>query len=391
MPGVQALEAPLRQVGRISLISYGIGLILTVAGFYLILGYALSSAGSFQSYTPQVIAYLSLLVASYAFLLVAGIFALLVGVNVGRGAVRRTSVLLANICYSIFLALFGILEIYLSSQPYYGNGSLGASGVFYILSAVMFTTGSVIFQAGTMARNLVGSILGIIGVIFFFIAGANLGLASTSFYALYYFQGTSFLSGIPGGLLGGIGFLIAGIGAVVYSLLKDSKFRSISYVIATIGFLILGISTIIPSLTFLFGPVWQLPGQFLAVLSVSIVGMIFFALAGFLIVTSSGLGIAFFSGQLQLAGSGSKGPAQSVDERASSSDAIGKLVKLKSLLDSGAITRVEFEAEKDKLLQKKPESMTLEEQLRKLKSLLDSGAINQKEYDAEKRKLLDQL
>jgi hypothetical protein len=74
-----------------------------------------------------------------------------------------------------------------------------------------------------------------------------------------------------------------------------------------------------------------------------------------------------------------------------SSDNLDRLMKLKSLMESGVITKEEFEAQKNKLIHGSSSSDSVESKLKDLKSLLDSGAINQSEYDEQKRKLLEKI
>ena len=69
---------------------------------------------------------------------------------------------------------------------------------------------------------------------------------------------------------------------------------------------------------------------------------------------------------------------------------IEKLEKLKSLLDSGAITKEEYDAQKNKILHA-PGSSSVEDQLMKLKQLYESGALTAEEYEAEKKKLLEKM
>jgi len=72
-------------------------------------------------------------------------------------------------------------------------------------------------------------------------------------------------------------------------------------------------------------------------------------------------------------------------------DNVEKLLKLKSLMESGVITKEEFEAQKNKLLHGSSSSDSVESKLKELKSLLDSGAINQSEYDEWKSKILGRI
>jgi len=75
-----------------------------------------------------------------------------------------------------------------------------------------------------------------------------------------------------------------------------------------------------------------------------------------------------------------------------SNDNLDKMAKLKSLLDSGAITKEEFESQKSSLLNPQvKQTSQLEDKLTKLKSLYDSGTLTESEYNDEKKKLLSDL
>ncbi|MEM4066936.1 MAG: SHOCT domain-containing protein, partial [Candidatus Micrarchaeaceae archaeon] len=65
--------------------------------------------------------------------------------------------------------------------------------------------------------------------------------------------------------------------------------------------------------------------------------------------------------------------------------------KLKTLMDSGVISKEDFEAQKNKLLRGMSSSDSVEEKLKKLKSLLDSGAITQEEYERQKKAVLENI
>ena len=79
------------------------------------------------------------------------------------------------------------------------------------------------------------------------------------------------------------------------------------------------------------------------------------------------------------------------DQSMSAADLIEKLFKLKSLLDSGAISKEDFDNQKMRILGRtisysKPAEP---EDFQKLKILLDSGALTQKEYEHHKKRLLE--
>ncbi|MGA2271129.1 MAG: SHOCT domain-containing protein [Bryobacteraceae bacterium] len=73
-----------------------------------------------------------------------------------------------------------------------------------------------------------------------------------------------------------------------------------------------------------------------------------------------------------------------------SSEDMDKLVRLKALLDQGAIAQADFDAQKKRLLQ---EPIVAEEpaELQRLKQLLDAGALTKEEYEAQKQRFLARL
>lgn len=85
--------------------------------------------------------------------------------------------------------------------------------------------------------------------------------------------------------------------------------------------------------------------------------------------------------------------ASVASENSSPSDVIEKLAKLKSFLDSGLISKDDFDKQKMKLLGRTlSHCKQLEpEDLQQLKSLLDSGALTEEEYKAHKERLLEQI
>jgi hypothetical protein len=72
-----------------------------------------------------------------------------------------------------------------------------------------------------------------------------------------------------------------------------------------------------------------------------------------------------------------------------------RISRLKSMLDTGVITKEEFESQKSLILHPSSTQPSaadpLQTQLVKLKSLYDSGAITETEYEQQKRKLLSEI
>ncbi|MGC8979660.1 MAG: SHOCT domain-containing protein [Caldisericum sp.] len=86
------------------------------------------------------------------------------------------------------------------------------------------------------------------------------------------------------------------------------------------------------------------------------------------------------------------GPINSLEEGGLSDEIIDKMMKLKTMLDSGLITKEEFDQQKAKLTASSAASTGgLEEQLNKLKTLLDSGVISQSEYEEQRKAILKKL
>jgi putative membrane protein len=74
------------------------------------------------------------------------------------------------------------------------------------------------------------------------------------------------------------------------------------------------------------------------------------------------------------------------------SDSFDRLTKLKTLLDSKAITQAEYDSQKAAILH--PETARppgIEDELKKLKSLYDSGALTAAEYEEQKKKILSRM
>ncbi len=86
------------------------------------------------------------------------------------------------------------------------------------------------------------------------------------------------------------------------------------------------------------------------------------------------------------------GPINSLEEGGMSDEIIDKMMKLKTMLDSGLITKEEFDQQKAKLTASSAASTGgLEDQLNKLKTLLDSGVISQSEYEEQRKAILKKL
>lgn len=75
-----------------------------------------------------------------------------------------------------------------------------------------------------------------------------------------------------------------------------------------------------------------------------------------------------------------------------SAEDVERLTKLKSLMDSGLISKDDFETQKKRILGltgPDPAPAGEAEELRKLKALLDAGALTQEEYEVQKLRFLD--
>jgi hypothetical protein len=64
-----------------------------------------------------------------------------------------------------------------------------------------------------------------------------------------------------------------------------------------------------------------------------------------------------------------------------------KLIRLKTLLDQGAITQADFDTQKRMILQE-PVAQEEPAELQRLRQLLDAGALTKEEYDVQKQRFL---
>jgi hypothetical protein len=96
--------------------------------------------------------------------------------------------------------------------------------------------------------------------------------------------------------------------------------------------------------------------------------------------------------QPDISGTGSHAPrrmaaAAGGGSRELSSEDMDKLIRLKALLDQGAITQADFDAQKKMILQE-PVAQEEPAELQRLKQLLDAGALTREEYEVQKQRFL---
>ena len=73
-----------------------------------------------------------------------------------------------------------------------------------------------------------------------------------------------------------------------------------------------------------------------------------------------------------------------------SSEDMDKLIRLKTLLDQGAITQADFDAQK-RIILREPLPAVEPVELQRLKQLLQAGALTQDEYDVQKQNFLSRM
>lgn len=133
-------------------------------------------------------------------------------------------------------------------------------------------------------------------------------------------------------------------------------------------------------------------GPMIAWLGLLAASLLIAGLGGVLVIAASGAGVGLSTQKLakQFTLTAKTMGALAGSEELSSQD-LDKMLKLKTLLESGLITRQEFDAQKTTILKIPPVALSPDEELRRLKSLADSGALTQAEYDAQRKRILEQL
>lgn len=268
----ETLEKTLKQVGKIALILHGLAFIILILGLCVVLSYySIYFNGKWGLYQFQI----SGLIPA-TFLLITGIFLILAGKKVGKGNISNSNILRPIIMFSIYLLAIGIIGIILWSHTSFLNNA-----ILYIISAVLMISGSVIYVRNSTASKVTGAIIGIVAIALLFNGGDIL-----PYFLTFVSTTTSLASGIISSA-----FIVTAVAAMMYPFLKNSRFVTISFLIVMIGFTLYGIGIVIPTLSWL-----NLSSDLFSnsLFSIMIMGTITMTVSGFLILASSGIGIALF-------------------------------------------------------------------------------------------------
>jgi hypothetical protein len=281
-------------LGAISLTFFGVGLILGALGIIIVWGYFLSLASP-SSLSVSVEKVVGINIFANVFLLLGGGFVILIATRLPRGKISETAPYFAIVLSGIYLMLIGGGEVALFSVSS-GSVALRNNGLLLMVSAVLLVIGTGIYLRPSIDGKITGSIMAIVSVSLV-IAGSPGAEGSLAFFGLGRSVGGA-VGPLDIGPLGQSGLIVAAVAALIYPFLSRSKFVSIAYIVAAVAFIIFGISYVIPTLNFLFSPIWQASSAVLEWTSIYIAANVILAVTGFLIIASGVVGIAVFSMRL---------------------------------------------------------------------------------------------
>lgn len=324
-----SLSRSLKNVGRLSLIFYGVGLLLTSIGVFVAMG--LSGQISVESIIGAV---------AYFVLLIGGILVISLGRKIGKQQPIFGDVMKILRIFSVFLLFGGISGIVWGVALGNSNSiSIGGfnysysspiatdaleSGILFLVSSIFLLIAFSFYSKSTTASKTTGGVLGLIAIILVTIATylpLNFGILTISGGS--YFPGLSSLSalvhaytgnpnsvttfvysgssGFPG-TVGDIGLVIAAVAAIVYVFMRNtqshiSKYALIPIFIGLAGVLLFGVDGVISTVGFLSSPIWSSGAGTLLRSSGLIAASIFLVIASIMIIASSGIGLAYYGRQ----------------------------------------------------------------------------------------------
>lgn len=282
-----SLESPLKKISKYSLIVHGIGYITMIVGLYILYGtsFLATSYMVFDTFDPSAIGLYVLIIIGATALLLTGIFVVRAGKKIGKGALPRNSIYLPILMFAIFLLIAGISGLIIAGSSYYAK-TLTTGSILSIISAVLLIAAPVIYMRGTQASRIVGSIVSIASIALLMAAGRTFLNSVFDLRNLYF-------ADLIGGELTYTAFIVCAAAALMYAFI-NKKYVEIVYVVAVIGFILYGSSITIQTLDVLSSPVWSLPAPILALMAVLLAGIIILSISGFMILASSGIGLAVF-------------------------------------------------------------------------------------------------
>jgi outer membrane biosynthesis protein TonB len=267
----------LRKLGLSSFIVYGVATLMISICAVGINGITLAQGGLGMNMTIAAVTGIGL-VANVVFAIL-GVLLILMGIGFTRqklGKLPFTGLLLCSIVY----ILYGIAYIVNSTLPF--SSGLLTPGVLAMVGAILLICAGAVFLSHSTPTKVIGAIIGIVAACLLIASRATGGAVVFGYIELS-------------------GIMIAGVGAMLFALLQGKKGVEISHIIVAIAILIFGIGVTVSSISTATGFVWDFrffPAETVALLVLTYVGVYIMIAAGFLIITSAGLGLTVIAKSL---------------------------------------------------------------------------------------------
>lgn len=285
------MEQAYRNLGLSSFIVYGVALVLLGLSVTFLFAYIMSLPG-FTGLPSEAIATYSIMIVVGLLYAVLGMVVISIGPRFKRRDIKVGSIILSAILYSIILVLFAavlfVLHVYTSNA------------ILYLIGAALIIVAVFVYLPRSVAARIVGSIFGLAGVA---ILLAGMQAFPTSAEGLSPAFGMVFYAST----LASVAFMIAGVSALLYSILADGGYERISFLVLGVATTIFSIAIIVDSLdsltTISWGTLFSYSTAALsAVMILLIIALIVSTVAGFLILATSGVSFAVYGSELSYAG-----------------------------------------------------------------------------------------
>jgi hypothetical protein len=310
---------------------------LEAMGTYIDFGYLATA----RYYTYQTADGLTLVSATL--FLVFAFFAIVASMQVKRGNFPRNLVIGALVVASVslFVTGGGMLAITTSSSTWVTNAALAITAGVILLIATFMSIGS------SVPMKVTGAIFAFAFVILLIARHAQLvGLGGYYYYMGFYHL---FVSGTLGwSYLVYSAYLVLAVALLLHAFLAKSKLASLVLVVAMVGFLLYAIDMALGNLGTLSSTNWTYVGNSPGTSITPIIAEVVLGITSFIIMAASITGIVYYAGGLM--GVAPSMPTMMPTPSIVTTGTTDKLIKLKALLDSGAITKEEFEEQKKKLI-----------------------------------------
>jgi hypothetical protein len=291
----------LQMLGMVSLLLVGLGMLLEAISGYVDIVYG-ASQGLPVTTGDGIWAALDTL------LLIISILAIIASIGVRRGRYPKKPLIGTLLLGSISLIVQGGGMFAISTSSSF---DWVAAAVLAIVAGVVLLIGLFISMGSSMAMRLTGAIFSLAFVILFAVRlgvesapGGGYSLSSYLLAPLFSFYGADPGSGFT--TIGIVGFTylvfvaytIVALGVFINAILQRSRFASITWVVALVGFLLYGIDMAWGNIAALANANWTYVSSEMAYTITPVITATIFAVAAFIVMATSIVGIVFYAGSL---------------------------------------------------------------------------------------------